>query len=142
MARKWLPFPRRERKPQKHRRWRAMLRPRPGRKMPRDLRPEAVARQAAEFPDGVRDPSFTILLRRIEESPILEGNQVRAFFRGAETFTAMLAAIDAARTEVLVESYIFKDDATGNALARALCGAAARGVAVKVLADAFGSVAT
>jgi len=119
-----------------------MLRPRAGRRLPKDLRPEAVARQAAALPDGLRDPGFAILLRRIEESPILEGNRVRAFFRGSETFTAMLAAIDAARTEVLVESYIFKDDATGNALARALCGAAARGVAVKVLADAFGSVAT
>jgi cardiolipin synthase len=119
-----------------------MLRPRAGRKLPRDLRPEAVARQAAAFPDGLRGPNFETLLRRIEQAPILEGNRVRTFFRGDETFTAMLAAIDAARTEVLVESYIFKDDATGRALARALSGAAARGVAVKVLADAFGSVAT
>ncbi len=97
---------------------------------------------AAGLPSGVRGPDFAILLRKIEEAPILEGNRVRIFFRGDETFSAMLAAIDAARTEVLVESYIFKDDATGHALARALGGAAARGVAVKVLADAFGSLAT
>jgi cardiolipin synthase A/B len=119
-----------------------MLRPKAGRRLPDDLRPEAVARQAASLPDGLRDPSFPILLRRIEQAPILEGNRVGVFFQGDETFTAMLAAIDAAESEVLVESYIFKDDATGNALARALSGAAARGVAVKVLADAFGSVAT
>lgn len=97
---------------------------------------------AAALPGGLRDPGFPILLRRIEQSGILEGNRVTTFFEGERTFEAMRAAIDGAREEVLVESYIFKDDATGRDLAETLRSAAERGVSVKVLADAFGSLAT
>jgi cardiolipin synthase len=78
----------------------------------------------------------------VDESPILEGNRVQPFFRGPETFAAMRAAIEAARVEILVESYIFKDDGTGRAFLEALAAAVARGVRVRVLADAFGSLAT
>lgn len=122
--------------------WRPFLRPRPGRKLPPELKFGPVQKLAAELPDGVRDPGFSVLLRRIDESPVLEGNRVRAFFRGAETFDAMRAAIDGARQEVLVESYIFKDDETGRSLLDALARAVERGATVRVLADAFGSIAT
>src|SRR5262249_58508375 len=83
--------------------WRPILRPRPGRRLPPDLKFGPVQKLAAGLPEGVRDPGFSILLRRIDESPVLEANRVRAFFRGAETFDAMRAAIDGAREEVLVE---------------------------------------
>jgi cardiolipin synthase len=122
--------------------WRPILRPRAGRKLPRDLRPENVGRLAAALSEGLRDPGFLILLRRIDQSPVLDGNRVRVFFRGPETFEAMRAAIDAAQREVLIESYIFKDDATGRSLLETLGRAVARGVTVRVLADAFGSIAT
>lgn len=124
------------------RRWRPILRPRAGRRLPRDLRVDRVGALAGVLPEGLRDPDFSILLRRIDESPIFEGNDVQVFFRGPETFEAMRAAIDAARQDVLVESYIFKDDATGRTLLDALAAAVARGVRVRVLADAFGSIAT
>jgi cardiolipin synthase A/B len=124
------------------RRWRPILRPSAGRKLPAELRADAVGGSAAVLPDGLRDPGFALLLRRIDQSPILEGNRVRAWFRGVETFEAMRAAIDAARAEVLVESYIFKDDATGRSLLEAFARAVDRGVRVCVLADAFGSIAT
>src|SRR5512141_796454 len=94
--------------------WRPILRPRSGRRLPRGLRVDRVGRLAAELPGGVRDPGFAVLLRRIDESPVLGGNRVRIFVHGPETFEAMRAAI----------------------------GAAARGVSVRVLADAFGSIAT
>jgi cardiolipin synthase A/B len=121
---------------------RPILRPMAGRKIPTELRADAVGAVAAALPDGLRDPGFPILLRRIDQSPFLEGNRVRACFRGPETFEAMRAAIDAARAEVLVESYIFKDDATGRSLLEAFGRAVDRGVRVCVLADAFGSIAT
>jgi cardiolipin synthase A/B len=54
----------------------------------------------------------------------------------------MLRAVEEARTEVLLESYILKDDSTGQQFARELCGASRRGVRVRVLADGFGSLAT
>jgi cardiolipin synthase len=122
--------------------WRPVLRPPAGRKLPPGLRPEAVVALAAALPEGLRDPGFPILLRRIEQSPIIEGNRVRPYFTGPETFEAMRAAIDGAREEVLVESYIFKDDATGRILLDAFSRAVGRGVRVCVLADAFGSIAT
>jgi cardiolipin synthase A/B len=122
--------------------WRPILRPRAGRKLPPELRPENVGRLAAAFPEGLRDPGFLVLLRRIDQSPVLDGNRVRVFFRGPQTFEAMRAAIDAAQREVLIESYIFKDDATGRSLLETLSRAVARGVTVRVLADAFGSIAT
>src|SRR2546425_8317504 len=126
----------------KRRLWRPFLRPAAGRKLPPELRADAVGSLAAALPDGLRDPGFQILLRRIDQSPLLEGNRVRACFRGPETFEAMRAAIDAARAEVLVESYIFKDDATGQSLLDTFVRAVDRGVRVCVLADAFGSIAT
>jgi len=122
--------------------WRPTLRPRAWRKLRPELRPESVGRLAGALPDGLRDPGFAVLLRRIDESPIFEGNRVRSFFRGPDTFDAMRAAVDQARREVLVESYIFKDDATGRTLMETLGRAVIRGVRVCVLADAFGSVAT
>ena len=126
----------------KPRRWRPILRPAAGRKLPAELRADAVGGLAAALPEGLRDPGFAVLLRRIDQSPILEGNRVRACFRGVETFEAMRKAIDAARAEVLVESYIFKDDATGRSLLETFARAVDRGVRVCVLADAFGSIAT
>ena len=130
------------RKRLKLRLWRPTLRPRAWRRLPPELRVGSVGKLAAALPEGLRDPGFAVLLRRIDESPILEGNRVRPFFRGPETFDAMRAAIDSAREEVLVESYIFKDDATGRSFMETLGRAVARGVRVRVLADAFGSIAT
>jgi len=101
-----------------------------------------VQKLAAELPEGLRDPGFAVLLRRIDESPVFEGNRARVFFRGPETFAAMMEAIDSAREEVLVESYIFKDDQTGRSFRDALSRAVERGAKVRVLADAFGSIAT
>jgi cardiolipin synthase len=118
------------------------VRPRAGRELPLELRAENVGRLARELPLGLRDPGFPHLLRRIDQAPILEGNQVQVFFRGTEFFAAMLHAIDVARREVLVESYILKDDRTGRDFLDAVGRAAGRGVVVKVLADAWGSVTT
>ncbi|HEX4439220.1 MAG TPA: phospholipase D-like domain-containing protein [Thermoanaerobaculia bacterium] len=110
--------------------------------MPRSLRPSAAAAAAAALPGGLADPAFVELLSRIDEGTFHPGNRVEVFFRGDDAFGAMLSAVRAAREEVLLESYIFKDDATGDAFARELCDAALRGVRVRVLADGFGSFET
>lgn len=54
----------------------------------------------------------------------------------------MRKAIAGARREVLVEAYVFRDDAVGRAFLDELGKATARGVVVRVLADAFGSIRT
>ena len=110
--------------------------------LPRDLAPRHVGRLAAALESGVRGPGFEVLLRRIDASPIHRGNAVTLYFDGSQAFAAMCAAVAAAREEVLLEAYILKDDAAGRALVDVLEAAARRGVAVRVLADAFGSSAT
>ena len=107
--------------------------------LPRELRPTRVWRLAEALPRGVRDPEFEVLLRRIDAAPLHRGNAVTVFFDGPTAFASMCDAIAAARREVLLEAYILKDDATGRSFVEALAAAARRGVAVRVLADAFGS---
>jgi cardiolipin synthase len=121
---------------------RAVPRPIVGRVMPPELRADRVAELARRLPLGVRDPGFEILLRRIDRAPLLPGHALEPYFHGADAFAAMHAAIAGARSEVLLESYIFKDDRIGRELASDLGAAVRRGVAVRVLADAFGSSAT
>lgn len=118
------------------------LRPAAYRVLPPELRARRVGRLTSELTGGVRDPQFEVLLRRIDDAPLFPGHAVTLFFEGAEAFTAMREAIGAAREEVLLEAYIFRDDATGRLLFEALSSAARRGVTVRVLADAWGSFGT
>ena len=67
------------------------------------------------------------------------GNAITLLRSGAEFFPALIEAIDAAETEVWLETYIFADDVSGRAVAAAMVGAAQRGVAVRVLVDGWGA---
>lgn len=98
--------------------------------------------RARALPGGLADPGFEELLQQIDEGPVHRGNRVEVFTRGEEAFAAMREAVASARREVLVESYIWRDDATGRALLDDLARAAERGVEVRALADALGSFAT
>ena len=69
------------------------------------------------------------------------GNRLTLLNSGAEYFPALITAIDEARREVHLESYIFEDDSTGKAVAGALMAAAQRGVTVRILVDGFGAPA-
>ena len=120
----------------------ATLRPRAGRKLPNELRAEKVGHLAEALPLGVRDAGFERLVGRIDTGPIHHGNQIQLFFRGEEAFASVLQAIEGATQEILLETYILRDDATGRKLLGLLGGAAARGVKVRVLADAYGSWTT
>ena len=59
---------------------------------------------------------------------------------GDEMFPSMLAAMDAATQSICLEVYIFTDSPLGREFAAALIRAARRGVRVRVLVDAFGSL--
>ena len=67
------------------------------------------------------------------------GNQVRLLAGGAEFFPALIAACDAAQTEIHLETYIFNHDAAGESVCDALVRAARRGVRVKLLIDGVGA---
>ena len=67
------------------------------------------------------------------------GNHLTLLHRGAEFFPALVAACDAAHSEIYLETYIFAFDITGEQVKEALLRAAARGVAVQVLVDWLGT---
>jgi cardiolipin synthase A/B len=68
------------------------------------------------------------------------GNDVRLLQGGDELFPQMEAAIDAARDDVWLATYIFHHDPAATRIADALKRAAARGVQVYVVVDGFGSI--
>lgn len=70
---------------------------------------------------------------------LVAGNHITLLKNGVEFFPALLAAIDAAATDIRIETYIFSDDATGARIAAALTRAAQRGVTVRVMIDGVGS---
>lgn len=119
-----------------------MLRPIAGSRLPRELRVNRVGRLAEALPLGIADPGFEVLLRRIDRAPFLGGNQVEVYTDGQAAFAAMREVGLTAEHEVLLESYIFKDDRTGRRFLAELQSAAARDIHVRVLADALGSAET
>jgi len=66
-------------------------------------------------------------------------NDVKLLQCGAEFFPALLAEIDAADSEIYLETYIFADDETGSLVKLALMRAAQRGVTVNVIVDWIGT---
>lgn len=72
-------------------------------------------------------------------SRLLPGNRLTLLCNGEEFFPALITAIDEARREVRLETYIFSNDDVGVRVAEALAGAARRGVSVHVLVDGFGA---
>jgi cardiolipin synthase A/B len=67
------------------------------------------------------------------------GNRIELLENGEEFFPAVFSAIEAARREVLLETFILHEDKVGLALLAVLCNAARRGVSVDVTVDGYGS---
>lgn len=83
-------------------------------------------------------PRIQLAMTRAMGMPFFEGNRVVRIKNGEDIFQAMLAAIDGAGLSVDLSAFIFwKSDITETFIA-ALCNAARRGVAVRVLADGWG----
>lgn len=78
--------------------------------------------------------------RRLTDQHLCGGNALTPLHNGNEAYPAMLQAIQAARQQVFLATYIFNAGATGTAFAEALAAAAARGVDVRVLVDGIGTL--
>ncbi|MFC0150475.1 phospholipase D-like domain-containing protein [Sphingobium scionense] len=75
-------------------------------------------------------------------SPIsvtLNGNRLTVIEEGAMLRDALVALIDGARTSLKLYYYIFADDGSGRLICERLVAARARGVAVTLMIDGFGS---
>jgi len=62
---------------------------------------------------ALRAPEFIELVSRIDTGPLHVANKVELFFNGQAAFASVHEAINAARKEVLLETYILRDDSTG-----------------------------
>ncbi len=102
---------------------------------------ESRARRPPQGAEPVASPNIAILAevgRRITESPLIAGNRIAIFQGGDEAYPAMLAAIGAAEHCIVMASYIYRDDAAGQAFTDALIAAGKRGVEIRVLLDGVG----
>ncbi len=68
-------------------------------------------------------------------------NKIQWLVGGIKFYPALLSAIAKARVSVELETYIYANDEIGNQILHALIAAAQRGVKVRLLVDAFGSLA-
>lgn len=82
-------------------------------------------------------PPQTVTVRGTEEQG--EGT-VTTYTYGQDLYDDMLAAIDGAKRQVLLESYIIKGDALGQSFKDALARAARRGVEVYLIYDGFANL--
>ena len=75
-----------------------------------------------------------------QANPLLrDGHQVQLLEGSGEYFPALIAALNAARSYVRLETYIFDLTGTGADVAQALMDAARRGVRVQVIVDGYGT---
>jgi len=72
-------------------------------------------------------------------SQFTSGNQVTLLCNGTEYFPTLISAIDDAKYEIYLQTYIYELDKTGKRVGEALKAAALRGVSVYLLLDGFGA---
>lgn len=82
------------------------------------------------------------LEQAIVGSPLILGNKVALLQDGKATYTAMFAAIRAARDHINLESYIIEDDEIGRQFADLLLEQQRRGIQVNLIYDSFGGIGT
>jgi len=74
--------------------------------------------------------------------PLIAGNRVTLLFDGPATMREMMAAARAATSSINLETYIFDQDPIGNEFADVLIEKQRQGVAVNIMVDAVGAIAT
>jgi cardiolipin synthase len=80
------------------------------------------------------------VLDRLVRIPTTRGNDVQLLVDGAATFEAIFAALAGARSYILVQFYILRDDRLGRDFQAALVARARAGVKVFLLYDEIGSL--
>lgn len=72
--------------------------------------------------------------------PLTSNTSISSHDNGEKAYPAMLAAIDSARSQIRLSTYIFDTDQTGRTFIAALAAAQQRGVEVRVLIDGVGEL--
>jgi cardiolipin synthase len=90
-------------------------------------------------PLGLGPEPASVLSEEFFSAPAPDLNQLELLVDGREAYDAIFSAIEAAAASIYIQTYIWKDDATGNAVAKKLKAAADRGVRVTVSKDMLGT---
>lgn len=86
--------------------------------------------------------SLALLEEQVTGVPLIAGNRVGLLFDGPATMREMMAAARAATSSINMETYIFDQDEVGNEFADLLIEKQRQGVAVNIMVDAVGAIAT
>jgi cardiolipin synthase len=89
---------------------------------------------------GAGDPAFPDYVATLVGAPITRGDAYRVLQNGDEIYPAMLAAIAGATRRIAFESFNFTSGDAAERFIEALGAAARRGVVVRVVLDAIGTV--
>ena len=96
------------------------------------------ATQAAR--DRRQAQELVAAIQTVTSTPLVADNHVKLLIDGPRTYEAVLAAIDAARDHIHIETYIFADDEVGERFSAALIRKREQGVRVRIIYDAIGSL--
>ena len=113
----------------------------------RPARPRRAAGEAAQAPTpptgslagGAADGLMRIAARLTGMAPT-GGNEIAVLAESEDAFRRIAGALAAARRSIWAEYYLVRNDETGHAFLAALAAAAGRGVEVRLLFDAVGSL--
>ncbi len=86
--------------------------------------------------------NLAVLEEQATGVPLIAGNRVTLLFDGPATMREMMAAARAATSSINLETYIFDQDQIGNEFADILIEKQRQGVAVNIMVDAVGAIAT
>jgi cardiolipin synthase len=90
-------------------------------------------------PLGLGPEPATVLSPEFFANPAQDLSEIELLVDGKEAFKEIFAAIDSAETSVYIQTYIWKDDSTGQEVVAKLKTAADRGVEVTVSKDMLGT---
>ncbi|MGD0091165.1 MAG: DUF2062 domain-containing protein [Planctomycetota bacterium] len=109
------------------------------RRIERGLGPQVLHGHFAVPESGAAEaPDRAAVMRYAMAKAHVVAPSVKLLTDGKQAYPEMLAAIEGAEKSVDLETYILRADSIGRQFAAALCGAAARGVTVRLLYDGVG----
>ncbi len=79
------------------------------------------------------------LLKNMDYTPLLGGNDVKIFTNGQDKFDHLFADIEKAKKHIHIEYYVLLDDEIGTRFQQALIRKAKEGLEIRIIYDSFGS---
>ncbi len=109
------------------------------RELSEDASDKVLQKALDRYKDDAAARELVDSIRRYSSAPLTTGNRVNVLIDGPQTYSAMEAAVRAARHAIHVETFIFGAGDVGQRFADLLARRRSEGIEVRVLYDALGS---